>query len=199
MKKDIWVSVDFDYWCPSSWEGRAKINFYKFLKSIPNNIPTYLTIEHQEVLRPLRKAVKNNTLSVPFNIIHVDTHHDYYFNNARGKKIDCGNFLWSIPQKWYKLFKWYQPYYPEEWDWERVKDKLNNKVMASNKKPKINWGRVGLITFTLSPDYCEDLINKTERMIKTITRKFNLDRTIEKRNAKPDNRSESWGYKLCHA
>jgi len=197
MKKDILVSVDLDFWCPGSWKGRPKISFNTFLKSIPNNIQCYLTIEHQEILRPIRKAVKNNVLSIPFNIIHIDTHHDFYFNNARGKKIDCGNFWWSLPKRWYKSFKWHQPYCPEEWDWESVKDKLGDKVIASDKKPKINWRRVGLITFTLSPDYCEDLISKTEKMIKAITQKFNLDRTIEKRVVKPDNRIDSWGYKLC--
>lgn len=198
MIKDTWVSVDIDYWNPSAWNRCAKISFYKFLESIPNNIQVHLTIEHHEVLRPLRKAIKKGCLSLPINIVHVDQHHDFYFNSTRGRKIDCGNFMWSIPKEWYKLFKWYQPYYPEEWDWEEVKDKLNNKAIASVKKPKVNWNRVGLITFTLSPDYCEDLINKTERMIKAITQKFNLDRTIEKRNAKPDNSVESWGYKLCH-
>jgi hypothetical protein len=199
--KDTWVSVDLDYWCPSSWEGRPKIGFSTFLKSIPNNIETHTTIEHHQVLRPLRKAIKNKILSIPLNIIHIDTHHDYYFNSARGKKIDCGNFMWSIPKKWYKLFKWHQPYYPEEWDWERVKDKLGDKVTISNKKPKINWSRVGLITFTLSPDYCEELIYKAERIIKTITKKFNLNRTIEKRGAEQKEywsiaSVNSWGYKL---
>ena len=198
MRKDILVSVDLDYWCPSSWRNHPKINFNTFLKSIPNNIKVYLTIEHQEILRPIRRAVKNNILSVPFNIVQIDTHHDFYFNSTRGKKIDCGNFWWSLPQQWYKSFKWHCPYYPEMWDWELVKDKLKNRTMISNKKPKINWNRVGLITFTLSPDYCEDLIEKTEKMIKTITQKFNLDKTIEKRNTKPENSVKSWGYKLCH-
>jgi hypothetical protein len=196
MIKDTWVSVDIDYWNPSAWNNRAKINFYKFLESMPNNIQTHLTIEHHETLRPLRKAIRNNILSIPFNIVHIDQHHDYYFNSTRGKKIDCGNFMWSIPKEWYKLFKWYQPDDPSEWDWEDVKNKLKIKTICSRKRPKINWDRVGLITFTLSPDYCEDLISKTEKMIKTITKKFNLDRTIKKRNAEPENSVQSWGYKL---
>jgi len=91
--KDTWVSVDLDYWCPSSWERNIKISFDKFLKSIPDNIRCSLTIEHHEVLRPLRKAVKEGCLSLPMNIVHIDTHHDYYFNSARGRKIDCGNFM----------------------------------------------------------------------------------------------------------
>lgn len=196
MKKDTLVSVDLDFWCPSSWNGRTIISFNKFIKSIPNNIRCHLSIEHQEVLRPLRKAVKDNSLSVPFNIVHIDSHHDFYFNSARGKKIDCGNFMWSIPRKWFKLFKWYQPKYPEESDWDKAKNTLKNKIITSQQIPKINWNRVGLITFTLSPDYCKNLISKAEQMIKMITQKFNLDRTIEKRDAKPDNSVQSWGYKM---
>lgn len=204
MIKDTWVSIDIDYWTPSSWGKHPKINFYKFLKSIPCNIQTHMTIEHNEILRPLRKAVKNKTLSVPFNIVHIDTHHDYYFNSTRGRKIDCGNFMWSIPKKWYKLFKWYQPNYPEDWDWEEVKEKLKNKAKASEEIPKINWDRVGLLTFTLSPDYCEELIYEAEKIIKTITKKFNLNRTIERRGAEQEGSwslasVNSWGYKLCNA
>jgi hypothetical protein len=196
MIKDTWVSVDLDYWAPLSWKRGKRISFDRFLKSIPNNIRCFLTIEHHEVLRPLRKAIKEGDLSLPMNIIHVDTHHDYYFNIARGKKIDCGNFMWKIPQKWYKQFRWYQPHFPEEWDWEKAQEKLKNKTKVCNEKPKINWSRVGLITFTLSPDYCEELIYKAEKMIEAITKKFNLNRTIEKRDAKSDNSVESWGYKL---
>jgi len=197
--KDTWVSIDLDYWCPSSWDGRAKISFKRFLESIPNNIPCHITIQHHEVLRPLRKQIRNNVLSIPFNIVHIDQHHDYYFNNCRGKKIDCGNFMWSVPRKWYKSFKWFQPKYPEESDWERVKNKLKKKRMTSSKKPEINWGRVGLITFTLSPDYCGNLISKSEQMIKAITTKFNIKKTIEKRKTEhswQDNELSSWGYRL---
>jgi len=61
---------------------------------------------------------------------------------------------------------------------------------------------VGLITFTLSPDYCEELIEKAEKMIKAITQKFNLNKTIEKRGAEQGEywsiaSVSSWGYKIC--
>ncbi len=201
MIKDTIVSIDLDFWAPSSWNGRVKISFKKFLESIPNNIPCHITIEHQEILRPIRKAVKNNLISVPFNIIHIDTHHDFYFNSCRGKKIDCGNFFWSVPRKWFKLFKWYQPHYPEESDWDKVRNIFKNKIMTSKKKPKINWGRVGLITFTLSPDYCESFASQLEQIIKLITIKFNLKKTIEKLPLEyewQENNLNSWGYRLCH-
>lgn len=195
MNKNIWLSIDFDY---LNYSKDVLKDFYLITDIIPKSIPCIITVEHHHVIKHLEKMIRDKKLQTPLDIIHIDEHHDHYFNSNRGRELDCGNLFWHLID-YYRSFKWFQPQLPESTDWSRAKQELSDngiKVITTKKPPwnaNIHWDKVGLVTFTVSPDYSiYHVLDNMEKMISIIENDFDLKTYMVRNYSYPIENIHGW-------
>lgn len=186
MTKNIWLNVDLDYF---NFSNDPLGDLDDLLCMLDPSILCAVTVEHHTVLKHLKRVVRDGVLKTPFNVIHVDQHHDFYYNSLLGKVIDCGNFMHSLPLDKCESITWFQNTSPEEADWDDASRMLLKKKGIITRKTKIkpweekkiNWKKIRFVTFTISPDYCEDpVLANMMYMTEEIERKFDLPHMVKR-------------------
>ena len=159
------ISVDLD-WLNGRTNPLSVLK--RLLKYIPKNIPTVMTIEHHEFLPSLRQWIKSGRVLTPFNVINIDEHHDYYNkppprgpNNTR---VDCGNWGYHMPVKWYDRYTWIHNSNYGLYDWVNAKKWFGSRGIdySIRKKHRLSELRTDIVAavFCVSPDYLRGEMNE---------------------------------------
>ena len=198
------IDVDLDWL-------NDKRNPVRSLKSIlqhlPPDTPAVLTIEHHHILKHIRQWIQSGIIMPPFDIIHIDQHHDFYFNNPphhpEGRGINCGNWGFRIPLWWYNSFTWIPNRNPDTTNWEDAMGWLTSHKKRISFREKLrgsSWKPI-VATFCVSPDYSDkNVMSYMDQLIDVIVQYFGLQRAPRPR---PDYKGfteevEAWQRVACH-
>jgi len=174
------VSVDLD-WLNGSDDPASKIR--GLLKHIPRKTPTIMTVEHHEFLGQLRRWVRNGTVPVPFNLVNIDEHHDYYVNCAPydpdGAEVNCGVWGYRIPPEWYRRYTWVHHGHGEFCDWPEAETWLSDRGIVHSVRGKHRLSElktpITAAVFCVSPDYLDqEMCDQIDRIVEIVVRHFKL-------------------------
>jgi len=152
-------SLDLD-WFNCQKDPRGKLA--EILSHIPPTTPAVLTVEHHEFLPYLERWINQGKVPIPFNVMNVDEHHDYYPNpepyDPDGSETCCGNWGFRLPMEWYRRYTWVQnPQDSVQCDWEDAQEWMAKKGIVSSTRTRHNLGRlrsdIVAAVFCISPDY----------------------------------------------
>lgn len=202
---NIWLDIDLDYFnCSRDPIGELK----SILELTSPKTPAGIVVEHHIALSHLDNAIENGSINLPFDILHVDEHSDWYgsyrFQHQEQDgltlrqllrdpkiKIDCGNFFWYLDANLINSFVWLGNDRSEECD-EVFSDyaieyfrehEINFSFTREQNTPKriiSSPRRVGLVTITVSPDYMGlDLLKRAKDLIELAKDYYGLDKFVK--------------------
>lgn len=192
------ISVDLD-WLNDKDHPTDKIK--NLLQHIPQDIPAIITIEHHQFLPHLRRWIKSEKVPIPFNIINIDEHHDFYVNpppyGPSGTKINCGNWGYRLPTKWYRKLTWVTNRYSENTDWNYAQGWLKERNITASirNKHRLSQFRNKIIAavFCVSPDYLKGkALNDITFIIEIVARHFNTKRAPTRIRSKNTTSVDGW-------
>ncbi|UCG02535.1 MAG: hypothetical protein JSW11_00795 [Candidatus Heimdallarchaeota archaeon] len=175
----IFLSVDFDWFNDQKNPTNSLLDL---LKLIPSDIPHSITIEHHEFLPFMKQWVEYGIISLPFDIINIDEHHDYYTceppYHPGGTETHCGNWGFRIPLEWYNKMIWVRNSFSEvDGEWGSAEEWLisNNISYTVDTKyyPFVNNEKIIACIFSVSPNYiAEAVYQNIEEMIRLTANHF---------------------------
>ena len=179
MSTKTLVDVDLD-WLNDTTKPTQKLR--RILRSIPRNVPAIITGDHHQVLPYLRRWVKSGKITPPFDVVHIDEHHDFY-DSLDPDEVDCANWCFHIPLKWYKRFTWIQNNESLDYEWEKAVEWLNKRdktvrIMSGNRS--FPWKRNSVVAavFCISPDFMNpNLLRRANEITNIVAKHFNLSIT----------------------
>jgi len=144
-----------------------------------------MTIEHHEILPPIKQWVDEGIVQTPFRIINIDEHHDYYRGqppyDPNGKAIGCGNWGYRMPLEWYDTFTWVYNNTECDYDWDYAKDWMKERGIRAYKRNQHRLSqlvsKIVAAVFCVSPDYMtDDVLDITPKAIETVANHFRIDK-----------------------
>jgi len=154
---NILLDLDMDYF--NHLEDPVSV-LSSLLSRVPGNIPAEIVLEHQTIIPYVCKWIRCKAMPIPFKWMHVDQHHDFY--RSKKRPVDCGNFGYFMPVKYYREFVWVSQSDGErvcnDWDtmaapWMQDRGIRVNECYHPIKISKDD--RVVGMVVAISPDYVE--------------------------------------------
>ncbi len=102
-QKDVYLSVDIDYWNDDPDITRARL-FLDKLHALPEQIPVHIVEDHQDLLA----HINSSRARILYNIdYHADLHSDDDIRRANGR----GDYNWAGFVEWKQegTYVWYNP------------------------------------------------------------------------------------------
>ena len=155
----------------------------ELLSHVPKNVPAIMTVEHHEFLSPLRRWIRSGKIKTPFNVINVDEHHDYYFNNPPfdpfGNGVNCGVWGYRLQLDWYERYTWVHNKQPEFSGWDEAQDWLTNVGIPSSVRSHHRLGElrsdIVAAVFCVSPDYLDfEMWDVIHEVVEVVVQHFGL-------------------------
>ena len=183
------LDIDLDYFNKFKSQERRMKCLRSIIGKLPRSLPCEIFTEHHEILSIIGRWVQLDILKPRFIIYHVDQHHDYY--NAMfwtKENINCGNYGYFIPAKYYKKVVWVVDRIDEEEtygsDWSAAKRILKEQKIQSMMTEKYLWSpsKIGGVCFAVSPDFVEFSLKHLQKMIQTVADYFSVETIVRLAN-----------------
>lgn len=179
------LSIDLD-WLNDAANPLDKL--CELLHHIPKTTPVIMTVEHHEFLPQLHRWIESGKVKIPFNIINIDEHHDYYQNmephDPDGTAINCGNWGFRLPIEWYDRYTWVHNTEGMSIDWDKAKRWLDDRrikhSMRGRHRLKSLKSKIIAAVFCVSPDYLSEFMTDKDDIIsdaiEIVVKYFDMDK-----------------------
>jgi len=141
-------------------------------------------VEHHKILPHMRRWIASGIVQIPFNVINIDQHHDYYLNSPPWHpdgRINCATWGYHMPLEWYDRFTWVYNSDPSNSDWEDAQLWLSDRNIASSmrRRHRLQYLRSEIVAaaFCVSPDYLcnETMMEYIAKAIDVVARHFRME------------------------
>lgn len=173
------IDLDLDYFNPLQ---RPITVLEGLIGRIPVGTPTVVVVEHQAIIRPIRRWVSAGVLRTPFDWWHIDHHHDFYLDEhsppGRWEPIDSANFGYYMPRRYYRRLVWVAvDGVDDRDDWQAAKAWMRSygKQVVYKELVRFRFPEVPeAFVVTISPDYILYDDRTLAEMLAKIQDRFNV-------------------------